>query len=452
MLEAESWITRIAQYWVICVLLGMMGCSGAKESGEKKEKKPFIIERPEEKPRGLELAPRSELVKSAQLYLTTRGAQSDYDTPSGAEAQLPVIAAGTSDALQLEFDLMDASGRPLSVYFYHADADWQRDLSPSEYLGIFHRDDIVNYQRSRSTDIPYTHYSYQFPNDGISFLISGNYIVRVAEVGNEQDVLFEKPFFVAEQNTSLQLGIENLLIGRGGFSSVQPVVLFVPPPGLDANVFDYKACFARNGRFEQTRCVDQPSLIQSPALRFYLSPDQAFEPVTADYFLDISDLRVGNKVARIAFNEAPYRVSLEPDYARFPGDPLDPLLYGQSVISEVVTEFSDADVSAEYVNVTFSYVTESGGKLTNDVYLMGSFNGWQRMPEYRMSWSDEDKNYQVEVLLKQGQYDYRYVAGTDRLPRGTVSRPENLYSALVYYSDIRINSDRLLSMGGFIGQ
>lgn len=428
------------------------GCAGSEKAGEKKDKEPFIIERTPEKPKRLELAASDPSIKSIQLYLTGLGAQSDYETPSGAEKQFPVITARSADAIQLEFDVIGEESRPLSVYFYHADAYWQRDLVPAEYLGVFHRDDILDYRSSRSTDVRYTHYSYQFPNDGISFLISGNYIIRVTEMGQENNVLFERPFFVSEQNTSLQLGIENLLIGQGGFTAVQPSVLFIPPSSLDGSVFDYKACFARNGRFNQTKCIDQPSLIQQPALRFYLTADQAFDPVTADYFLDISDLRVGNRIAKIAFNEAPYTVTMEPDYARFPGDLLDPELYGQPVISEAVSDYADADLSAQYVDVQFSYVTESGGKTTGDVYIIGSFNGWEINPDHRLSWNEDTKSYEVAILLKQGQYDYRYVSGTERLPRGAVSRPDNLYTALVYFRDIRINTDRLLSMGGFVGR
>lgn len=436
----------------VALLIFAAGCAGSEKAGEKKDKEPFIIERTPEKPKRLELAASDTSVKSIQIYLTGRGAKSDYETPSGAETQFPVLATRSADAIQLEFDLIGEESRPVSVYFYHADANWQRDLVPAEYLGVFHRDDILDYRSSRSTDIRYTHYSYQFPNDGISFLISGNYILRVTEMGQENNVLFERPFFVSEQNTSLQLGIENLLIGQGGFTAVQPSVLFIPPSSLDGSVFDFKACFARNGRFNQTKCIDQPSLIQQPALRFYLAPDQAFDPITADYFLDISDLRVGNRIAKIAFNESPFVVTMEPDYARFPGDLLDPALYGQPVISEVVSDYADADLSAQYVNVEFSYVTESGGKTTGDVYIIGSFNGWEINPDHRLSWNEETESYDVTLLLKQGQYDYRYVTGTERLPRGSVSRPENLYTALVYFRDIRINTDRLLSMGGFVGR
>ncbi len=163
-------------------------------------------------------------------------------------------------------------------------------------------------------------------------------------------------------------------------------------------------------------------------------------------------MRVGNRIARVGFDEAPYYVTLEPDYARFPGDLLAPVLNGQTVISGSVKDVPNPDVAAQYVNVLFSYVTESGGRISRDILITGSFNGWQLDEQHKLEWNAEEERYEIELLLKQGQYEYRYVVDQDGLPRGTVPRPENLYTAMVYYSDIRVNTDRLISMGGFIGQ
>ena len=442
------------QYILLLLLLSgfMAGCAGSKSAGEKKEREPFIIEAEPDKPVGLELAPASESVRSVQLYRTSGQSDGFFEAGVGNETQFPMLTLRSAEVLQLEFDLMESSGRPLSVYFYHADKDWQRDLHPAEYLGTFQRDDLINYTPSRATDVAYTHYVYQFPGPSISFLLSGNYILRVSEQGREDDALFERPFFISEQATNLQMGIESMMLGQGGFSSIQPAALFIPPPGIDGNVFDYTVCFVRNGRFEAPRCSEQPSLIQQPALRFYLEPSQAFEPITADYFLDLSALRVGNRISRIDFNEAPYYVTLEPDYARFPGEPFAPILNGQTVISSVVTDVANPDVAAQYVNVRFSYVPDSGRQIGGDVIVTGSFNGWQIDPLNELAWDSDTNSYSGELLLKQGYYDYRYIISSDQMPRGTVPRPENLYIAMVYFSDIRVNTDRLLSMGSFLGQ
>ena len=127
--------------WQVLVvfLMLLVGCSGAEKTGEKKEKKekePFVIVRPPEEETGMKLAEADSSVKSIQLYLTTRGANSDYDTPPSAEIRFPVLSMGTSDALQLEFDVLDPAGRPLSVYFYHANYQWQRDLSFPQALDL----------------------------------------------------------------------------------------------------------------------------------------------------------------------------------------------------------------------------------------------------------------------------------------------------------------------------
>ena len=438
--------------YVVCLCLLLTCCSGSEKARGDKEKEPFIIVREPEEPRGIRLARSDSSVQSIQLYRSILGTDRGFEENAEVETQFPFIALGSSDVLKLEFDMLEYSGRPLSVYFYHADKDWRKDLSPAEYLATFQRDNIVTYTPSRATDVAYTHYAYQFPNESISFLLSGNYIVRITEQGREDQVLFERPFFVTEQITSVQLGIENVFITRGGFSAVQPAALFLPPASFDTNVFDYAVCFSRNGRFEAARCSDQPSLSQPPAMRFFLQPSQAFQPVTADYFLDISALRVGNRIERIAFNEAPFYVTLESDFARFPGDLLDPILNGQTLISGVVNDVAAPDVSAQYVDVLFSYVTETARPVAGTIYLTGSFNGWTVDPRYALEWNTETEQYEIELLLKQGQYDYRYVQESEDLPRGTVPRPENLYTAFVYYSDIRRNTDRLLAVNSLLAQ
>ncbi len=342
-------------------LLLAAGCGGAREAGDRE---PFVIESEPEEAVGLSLAAADSSVKSVQLYRVTERSGGGIPDETGSEVQFPALALGSIDQLELEFDLMEAAGRPLSVYFYHADANWRRDLTPAEYLGAFHRDELVSYTPSRATDVAYTHYAYRFPNSAISFLISGNYVLRVTEQGMEEEVLFERPFFVTEQAVGLQVGIENRLMGERGFNAVQPSASFVPPAAQQPNVYDFSVCFVRNGRFEAPRCAAQPRLIQSPSLLFYLEPRQAFEPVTADYFLDLRYLRVGNQIARVDFGAVPYRVVLEPDYARFPGNPIAPFLRGQTVISGAVTDVANPDVSAQYALVQFCYVTDTGRRFS----------------------------------------------------------------------------------------
>jgi hypothetical protein len=423
-------------------LLGLLvfvagGCATAEEAREMRE---------ERRARQAARA-RSELYVDLSLTAPLESVQSVQLYQGGNETALPILTP-QSPELTLEFDRLRTTGGPLSIYFYHADRRWRRDLTPGEYLTGFQRDDLLDYSISIGTEVPYVHYRYRFPNDRIGFEVSGNYILRVTEQGDENAVLFEQPFYVAEQATAVDFGLENIMIGGQGSPSVQPIVFFRPPSGLEANVFDYNTCFVRNGRMELARCTSQPSLTQQPLLEFYLQPEASFEPDPSDYYVDLGPLRVGQRVLRLDRSASPFEVVLEPDYARFSGTSFPVFLNGQAVISGAVQNVADPDIAAEYVSVWFSFVPPDEQPFDAEVILTGSFNNWRIDPANQLTWVPEEGRYEVEMLLKQGAYEYSYFTRDDRLQRalrGNLPRSENQYTALVYYRDPLRNTDRLLA-------
>ena len=415
------------------------GCGSSKEAGQAQERRPS---RPAPVEDGWHLSPPVSDVRTIQFYLT------------GDERRLPILPLRSGETLTLAFDLLhNDRGKPLSVYFYHANRSWRRDLTPSEYLDAFQRDDLLDYQPSHSTDVPYTHYTYRFPNQNIDFLISGNYIIRVTEQGMEEDVLFERAFFVSEQAASVDFGLDNVMVGGNSYPSLQPTARFTPPATIQANAFNFNVCFVRNGQFAGARCTDRPSLARQPALEFYLQPETAFEPQVADYFVDVGRIRVGGRIERTDRTVQPYQVFLEPDYARFAGTGFDPLLNGQIVVEAAVTDVPQPGLAAEYVDVYFAYVPPDEQPLRGDVVLSGSFNDWRVDPAYRMEWVAERGRYEGKVLLKQGQYEYRYVVSDRRVRRaltGASPRLENLFTVLVYFSDLHLNTDRLVAVNNVL--
>ncbi len=353
--------------------------------------------------------------------------------------------------MTLRFDLVGDRGRPLSVFFYHADRNWSRDLVPAEFLGTFHRDDLLDYQPSAGTDVDYYHYHYRFPNESIQFRVSGNYILRVTEQGMEDDVLFERPFFVAEQAIPAELSTEYLLGGGSSFSSTQPYLLFTPSQSASSNPNDYSACFIRNGRFAEARCSTRPSLIQAPAVQFYLPPEASFQPEVADFFLDLGTLQVGRRIERIDFTTSPIHVLMEPDQVAFGAMGLEPLQYGQPVVQSAVRDRANPAVGAEYVEVEFRLEPQGGLPYSQPVYVVGAFNGWRSAPGSRMTWNTGTGRYEASILMKQGTYEYTYASRDRRLRAGmnqAPPRPENAYQGFIYYDDIRVGTQRLLAVTG----
>src|SRR5690606_13806867 len=386
----------------------------------------------------LALAAAEHTVRSIQLY-------------RGEEHQLPILSLRTNDRLTLEFDILVEDGRPLSAYFYHADRIWRRDLTPSQYLESYQHDNILDYQISTGTQVPYVHYTYRFPNENIEFLISGNYIIRVTEQGDEEAILFERAFFVTEQATALDLVTDRVLVGGYGFPFIQPIAEFVPAPGTEGGVFDYNVCFARNGRFDLARCSDRPSMMNAPLMQFYLEPETSFEPEAAPYFLDLANLRASNQIVSADFTTSPFRVELEPDYAAFGGSGLAQALDGQPIISSVLP-IGDGDVRGEYVQTRFVFVPPNERRLAGDVLVTGSFNGWRYDPANRLEWVPDNRRYEGEILLKQGHYEYRYVSRDRRALQQAMPQASSQLLAFVYYDDPSLQTDRLLAVKQTIAQ
>jgi hypothetical protein len=96
---------------------------------------------------------------------------------------------------------------------------------------------------------------------------------------------------------------------------------------------------------------------------------------------------------------------------------------------------------AGYLDVTFSIrpPEENFG----DIFLVGAFNNWEVLPEYRME--NQRGVYTKTVKLKRGVYDYQYVAAD--LSGGKITNEDwiilegnywetnNNYFIFIYYND-----------------
>jgi hypothetical protein len=429
---------RTVLYGVLALgLTGLVATGGCatSESAEGEAEADSTVARSEPEPPGPELAPQRESVRTVQLY---RGSD---------ERNFPITTLRSGEPLTLEFDRLRTEGRPLSIYFYHADRSWTRDLSPSQFLESYHNDKLLDYRRSQGTVVPYVHYEYRFPNDDIRFRMSGNYVLRVTKQGQRDSVLFERAFFVTDEAGNLRMGTESIPIPGQRQQSVRPVARFDPPADLRGDPFGYTVCFVRNGRLPDTRCQDRPLVGQQPTLAFELDRRQAFDPTTADYTVDLGNLRAGPSIENTDRTVTPFQVLLEPDYAQFSGRDLDTDLNGQIVVRAALGGYANPELRAEYVRTTFAFVPPKEQPLSGAVVVTGSFAGMDADRGTRMEWRPGRQRYEGNILLKQGQYQYFYSA-TDPLFKRAVQqsqpRRQNTYTTFVYYQDPSLRTDRLL--------
>ncbi|PSQ79662.1 MAG: DUF5103 domain-containing protein [Bacteroidetes bacterium QS_8_68_15] len=410
------------------------GGAGNGDDGEAASEEPSASETARAGPR---LAAADSTVRTIQLYA------------GDDERRLPVYTIGSGEELTLEFDLMAEQGRPLSVYFYHAGRGWERDPSPGRYLDGFHSDELLDYRLARATGTPYVHYTYRFPARNVGFEASGNYILRVTEQGDEDEVLFERPFFVSEDAGAVELDLEEVRLGTQRDLSDRPTVRYRPPPGLSSNPFDLSACFAPGARLRQVRCVEDPEPGTDAVLTFEVPYRESFAPGTAAFFLDLTHLEPGAEIASIDRRPTPLRVLLETDYAGFSRSSRPPPLGDQPVVRRSGLIASDPALSAEYVSVRFRFAPPGGRRLRGPLVVAGSFHDGSLAEAPRLRWQPAPGRYEGELLLKQGLYDYRYASPDPRL-RDVLSEnarsARRRYAAFIYYRDASLGSTRLLAV------
>ena len=364
------------------------------------------------------------------------------------ETTLPILRINQSDQLTLEFDLMAETGRPLVIHFYHTDRNWKRDWSTSRFLSSFDQDQLIDFEGSLTTRLPYVHYTYRFPNRAIQFKESGNYVLRVSEIGNEDEVFFERMFFVTEQAGPTEFRFNSYMRPGNQLPALLPILEYSLPTHLEGSAFDLNTCFIRNARFTQRRCTDE-SLQSASGLQFELQPGSAFESRTTHYFLDLSRITTTGQINGIDRGVTPPAVWLDTDFAQFDESAYARPMHGQTVVSDAVTDVTDPDQQGEYVNVHFSYVPPKRAPYNAPIYISGSFNGWTEHPEYALDWNPTEQQYEGILLIKQGMYEYRYAS-----PNKNVQRQLNqfalgepaLFTSMVYYSDPQLGTDRLLAV------
>ncbi len=110
----------------------------------------------------------------------------------------------------------------------------------------------------------------------------------------------------------------------------------------------------------------------------------------------------------------------------------------------------------DYATVHFSLAPPNGIPYTNkNIYLFGQLTNYNYADSLKMIFNPDKGMYETHLLLKQGYYDYTYVAVDKNNPGmrneldGNYYETENLYTILVYYRSFTDRSDQLIGIANF---
>ena len=366
------------------------------------------------------------------------------------EFQLPIVALG--EVFELSFDDLNADERNYYYRIKYFNHDWTpTSLFQSEFMRGFDNIRIENYRTSFNTLQPYTNYKLKLPNEETKFLLSGNYIL---EVYNDDDILiFSRRFLIYENKVDVGAAIYR---SRDlTFYQTHQCIQFSINPEAGKFLRDPEnlihTVILQNEQWNSAITDIKPQYFNGNRLEYRYQKKTGFEGGNEYLFFDTKDIRsTGSNVGSVELNRL-YETYLNTNFLRRG--------YPYSFNADINGDFfirtlegsEDEAIEADYSWVHFSL---SAPKFLEgqEVYIYGKFNNYQLTDENKMYFNPGLEIYEGIILLKQGFYNYKYVAkSSDQLLTNSLSDShaltENRYLILVYYSEFGARNDALIGIG-----
>lgn len=366
----------------------------------------------------------------------------------------PIIDLESSATFTLTFDDFAEDLRDMYYTIIHCNQDWTpSDLSELEYLDGFDEDQIDRYEFSDNTLKEFTNYRLEIPNDRMSWTKSGNYILAIYLNDDEKEPLLTRRFMVVDP----MVRINPTMVRPANVQKAKT------HQELDFSVF-FEGVKVRDARREITATILQNgrwdnAITQVPPYSdfndkvIYDYQDRIVFPAGKEFrFLDIRSFRYRNEgVAAIEEYEDIYEITLFPGPVRT----FNPYLFfkdinGNFFIENIHEERADYNLRSDYGLVLFS-LEKNMPFPDADVYLYGKMTDWKIQEKYKLAYSEKLGLYAVDVLLKQGYYNYNYAVvpfGTKEVDlaelEGNFFEAENEYTIFIYHRPFGGRYDQLV--------
>lgn len=365
----------------------------------------------------------------------------------------PVITLGTDDRVMISFDELSEEHSYLRYSLVHCNANWQPSgLVDSEFIDGFNLGDVEEYEYSQLTKVHYVHYTIALPNDEVRFTVSGNYLLRVFPENDPENILLQARFMVSEAKAMIGASVTSRTDVDYN-SAHQQLSLEVDASKLNVQDMynDLKVIVSQNSRVDNEVVVEKPLRVSlNKAYYEHLSPlvfkagneYRRMETVSVTY--------PGMHIEEIGYQESYYYQVLETDKLRSIGQYLyDQTQFGRFTIREYNS--SQSDIEADYVLTHFSL--ELPEQYEYGIFLDGDFTHRRFDPESRMVYNRATGLYEKSLLLKQGAYNYQYLAvpigsmsGATAPIEGDFYETVNEYLVKVYYHRPGERYDRLVGV------
>jgi hypothetical protein len=363
----------------------------------------------------------------------------------------PYIELNGDKQIEINFDALHHVDERFAYSIIHCNADWKKStLTPIEYMRGFQQVSIDDYATSFNTTTHYANYNLRLPNENVQLLVSGNYVVRVFNEDDPDEIALTACFSVVEPlveidasvsgNTDIDFNKEHQQVAF----TINQKHINIAYPQTDLKLFVY-----RNNNRNDVRSNLTPTAITNRQLQYRHNRNLIFKAGNEYRRIEFLTHRYsGRGVETTDFYDPYYHVTLYPETKRAGKAYLyEPDQNGRFFVN--CSECREPNTEADYYVVHFSLASErmSDGHL----YILGDLFHNRLNEDSRMEYNAETGAYEKIALLKSGLYNYQYVFAADGDAQSTFDRTEgdffeteNEYTIIVYYRPMGARFDRLI--------
>lgn len=359
----------------------------------------------------------------------------------------PVIPLGGNDVITVSFDELTDEVSDLRYELIHCTADWEPSLlNESEYLDGFNVADVEEAYFSRGTQVHYVHYRINLPSQDMRPTLSGNYVLRVYRQEDPDHTVAMARFGISEQNITLEDAQVSSITDIDNNDKHQQIsfTLGVPESLQRLNPYTDLHCrVTQDNRADRIATVSTPLRVVGNRAIFEHNRDLIF-PAGNEYrrFEFISTQWLGIGVEKVIRKPEISVVEVNVDTPRSNGSYLyDQTQFGHFVIRNY-DAYKDSDTESDYCLVDFALQAPRSPK---PIWIEGDITNRRLDESSAMEWDDEYNMYHKTLLLKQGHYNYQYVAADKYTDiEGDYHPTQHQYTLRIYY---RLPGDRYDRLG-----
>ncbi|MDE7386980.1 MAG: DUF5103 domain-containing protein [Muribaculaceae bacterium] len=331
-----------------------------------------------------------------------------------------VIRLDDDRHITIEFDELADDVRYMRYSLIHCNADWQpSQLVDSEFLDGFNEGTVDDYEFSRATTVHYVHYRITIPGESMRPLVSGNYLLRVYDEGEPDVTLLQARFMITEQSVTLSSCVSSVTdIDYNDAHQQLSIELDATNLTVHDPFNDFKVVVTQNNRPDTRRTLLHPLRMQGSRLVYEHLPKLIFAAGN-EYrrFENISTHSPSMHVEGVAYHGPYYHAYLQADESRA----AVPYTYDRTQNGGyVVREYNSTrpDSEADYLVTHFTLLSDP--LPGTDIYIDGDLTDRRMDSGSRLTYDSELGAYTITRLLKQGSYNYMYLAVPSSAPsRGT---------------------------------